>query len=947
MAALMLLAPGALSAQTLLTPTVSTTTNEVWNHLQFSNGGRVLADAGDGVNLSCVAVSPGSDAQLWKLVFSTAGGTTAYQYELVAKSGRKMAFASSRFIASSTATASVFRFTPSGHATIKGWMLGRQGGSYFNRPGGASATELGEYSSTNDGNGPVNFMLPSDFVSQPPVDAEGEANPKWYYIKSVRRNSQVTFPATLTDKGEANVVKWDTVRAGSDAQQWKLVGAQDSFRVVSKQGFGLYYPTDTNKFKATATLTGANKFKLESYGATTWQLKNLSNTASGGYLNQSGENTTQYSAGDAGAEVDIIPVAGAGTSLYTFAATSANPDMGMVIGTPSSKYAAGQAISITAQGVGYYAFEKWTNAAGELLSSTATLSFTLGSDTTLVANFVLDLPASPMPALTTAGDPSWYYVQVGVAGRYLTDKGDNATGGLANLDYTLGGAQLWRINASTATPGQFELVSASGRQLLYSSSRFYTAAPTGTTPFAFEDANIYQYTGWLLKYNGSASTSLRNSNGDTVRVGNSGTVGTTYIISFIAKAAMEAEYPAMPTLTAPDALEASWYSARSLRGATYMQDDGEGAPVALMAREVGRYQEWKFVSVGRGNDFIIVNASNRALYYDAQIETGRILSTSNLAEADTFRFAYCAPDEEPAKYIQLQDLALTNRYINQTGTQLTVYSYYTSDARGNSFTFALTRVGGGYVKLNLSANDNAAGYILPIAGQLDADGSVIAGSTITLQATPNSGSVFVRWEDGDGATLSTSAEYTLTPTAELTIVAIFQSGNANLSELRVDGTRVASFSATRYAYTVTVPEGTTSVLVEATAQSDKATVLSGTGTTTLTSDSTVISVRVAAEISDIINTYTITVLREKPVVLGLTTSTLQLNAYPNPVVNDELIVNNEQLKAGDKIEVYTLGGALLKTYLAAGAKSAINLSGLPVGTYIVKAGNAVAKVVKQ
>jgi transglutaminase/protease-like cytokinesis protein 3 len=72
-----------------------------------------------------------------------------------------------------------------------------------------------------------------------------------------------------------------------------------------------------------------------------------------------------------------------------------------------------------------------------------------------------------------------------------------------------------------------------------------------------------------------------------------------------------------------------------------------------------------------------------------------------------------------------------------------------------------------------------------------------------------------------------------------------------------------------------------------------------------------------------------------------------LQVYPNPVVNEELIVNNEELKAGDKIEVYSPSGTLLKTFAATGAKSAIDLSALPAGMYVVKAGNRAAKVVKQ
>ncbi|MDR3297497.1 MAG: T9SS type A sorting domain-containing protein, partial [Prevotellaceae bacterium] len=84
----------------------------------------------------------------------------------------------------------------------------------------------------------------------------------------------------------------------------------------------------------------------------------------------------------------------------------------------------------------------------------------------------------------------------------------------------------------------------------------------------------------------------------------------------------------------------------------------------------------------------------------------------------------------------------------------------------------------------------------------------------------------------------------------------------------------------------------------------------------------------------------------KPTAIG-TKSLSPLQVYPNPVTNEQLVVSNEQLVAGDKIEVYSLSGALLKTFAAAGATSTVDVSALPTGTYFVKAGNAVAKVVKQ
>jgi uncharacterized repeat protein (TIGR02543 family) len=70
-----------------------------------------------------------------------------------------------------------------------------------------------------------------------------------------------------------------------------------------------------------------------------------------------------------------------------------------------------------------------------------------------------------------------------------------------------------------------------------------------------------------------------------------------------------------------------------------------------------------------------------------------------------------------------------------------------------------------------------------------------------------------------------------------------------------------------------------------------------------------------------------------------------LKLFPNPVVNGQLVINNEQLKAGDKVEIYTLAGTLVAThYIAAGQQTKLNVSSLEAGVYVVKVGRRSAKV---
>jgi uncharacterized repeat protein (TIGR02543 family) len=73
-----------------------------------------------------------------------------------------------------------------------------------------------------------------------------------------------------------------------------------------------------------------------------------------------------------------------------------------------------------------------------------------------------------------------------------------------------------------------------------------------------------------------------------------------------------------------------------------------------------------------------------------------------------------------------------------------------------------------------------------------------------------------------------------------------------------------------------------------------------------------------------------------------------LRPYPNPVVNEQFTMDNGQLSAGEKIEIYNVNGALVGVYDVSGSESTtINIANLPAGTYIVKVGTKAAKIVKQ
>ncbi len=79
---------------------------------------------------------------------------------------------------------------------------------------------------------------------------------------------------------------------------------------------------------------------------------------------------------------------------------------------------------------------------------------------------------------------------------------------------------------------------------------------------------------------------------------------------------------------------------------------------------------------------------------------------------------------------------------------------------------------------------------------------------------------------------------------------------------------------------------------------------------------------------------------------------LPLTIYPNPVTNGyaTLDLRGAIWQEGNRalqIKVYNLSGTLMATYSATGEQTSINISQLPNGLYVVRAGRYVGKVVKR
>jgi len=168
--------------------------------------------------------------------------------------------------------------------------------------------------------------------------------------------------------------------------------------------------------------------------------------------------------------------------------------------------------------------------------------------------------------------------------------------------------------------------------------------------------------------------------------------------------------------------------------------------------------------------------------------------------------------------------------------------------------------------------------------------------------------------------------------------------DAALSSLTVNGTSVSNFAPNTVTYNMNIQVSTADVV--GTPRNANATVRSGNGPHDLNLGQNQIQVVVVAEDTTVTRTYTINILRTEPAT-AVESDEYTVSLYPNPVTGSTLTVEGAALAEGDAIEVYSLSGTLMVTYNATGEATTIDVSQLPNGTYLLKAGKYVAKFIKQ
>ncbi|MBR7067058.1 MAG: leucine-rich repeat domain-containing protein, partial [Bacteroidales bacterium] len=222
-------------------------------------------------------------------------------------------------------------------------------------------------------------------------------------------------------------------------------------------------------------------------------------------------------------------------------------------------------------------------------------------------------------------------------------------------------------------------------------------------------------------------------------------------------------------------------------------------------------------------------------------------------------------------------------------------------------------------------------------------GNYAKGSDVSLTAIPNRGYSFVMWSE-NGSQVSSADTYTFECTANRTLTAVFEAHTYTLSYTAGEGGSISGQA------TQTVKHGQSGIEVEAVPNAGYRFVKWSDGLTTAkrTDSNVQEDMSVTAEFE-----------KDSSDEGGSNTGLFDihcesLSSYPNPTTG-ELWVTMPELAEGiaAEVHVYNANGQQLQRVPAraastgsAASRLCIDLSGYPSGVYIIRVGNAIAKVVK-
>ena len=285
---------------------ITLNTAYILNFLSLDNGRTIVFEGGASAESACTqAWMTATENQLWTLVGDNFDS-------FVLQNGNGLYFGDKKMV-SDKASAVSFSLDYNDGTGIKAWELHKAGGSgngyALNGASGVKAGNGISYWNHNDNGNAFRFVLPDNKNALTTSSVGSEV---WYYLNF----AEAGFTIEGVASGSQAVVRACT---GSNAQQWALIGSnQSSFKLKNKDT-GLYLKSDQtmgNEGEAQSFVLNISSNDMKSY-----EFLLGGNTGQG--LNPSGgvysTNLSKYNAGDYNNRLAPIPVS---DGLYTLSNAS-------------------------------------------------------------------------------------------------------------------------------------------------------------------------------------------------------------------------------------------------------------------------------------------------------------------------------------------------------------------------------------------------------------------------------------------------------------------------------------------------------------------------------------------------------------------------------------------------------------------------------------------------
>ena len=435
------------------------------------------------------------------------------------------------------------------------------------------------------------------------------------------------------------------------------------------------------------------------------------------------------------------------TPIYTVAVSAAPSAGGTVSG--GGTFASGSSVTVTAAANAGYQFVNWTEG-GTAVSPSASYTFTLNADRTLVANFtpVYTVAVSALPSAggTASGGGSF------TSGSSVTVTA-NASANYQFVNWTEGGTEVSTSASYTFTLGGDRTLVANFTQIMYTVGVSASPSADGTVNGGGTFAS-----GSSVTVTATPSTGYHFANwteGGTVVSSDA-----SYAFTLSGNRTLVANF-AQTTYTV--AVSASPSAGGTVSGGGTF---ASGSPVTVTATANTGYQ---FVNWTEGGTVVSTSAN----YTITSLSGDRTL----VANFTPLYTVAVSASPSAGGTVSGGGTFTSGTSVTVTAAANTGYQFVNwtegGTAVSSSASYIFTLSGDRTLVANFTPVYTVAVSASPTAGgTVSGGGSFTSGSSVTVTATANAGYQFVKWMEGT-TVVSTSASYTFTLSGDRTLVANF------------------------------------------------------------------------------------------------------------------------------------------------------------------------------